>query len=1284
MFKFASNLKILVPRKSLYCVWIRAHESENAPLISVWIDLAMTTFESDADEQAQAATLAPASPSRSDREADRQEASQAQAETDLVRSTFRPALGFLMLACLHLLALPAARAQTSGKVSGVIRDETGAVIAGATVAATNIATGVRQATKSDPQGGYSFPVLAVGQYEIEATSDGFKPYRKTGLTIDINSSLVVDVMLELAGQNQSITVSIDEEAIQVETADTQLGEVIGSKQVVEIPLNGRSYTDLFATQVGVTPLTTSGAGNSTSGGGFGTVPVAGNGGTGQFSINGQRESANGFTLNGVSVQETTGQQAGIIPNLDSIAEFRILTSNADAEYGNYSGGLIKVVTKSGGNQLHGDVFEFLRNTDLDARGFFDPTRATFQQNQFGGTLGGPVKKDKIFFFADYQGQRTVQGIETGIVSVPSLANRSGDFSDQITPSNPNPLPGTVNDDFLAKTLSNELGYHVNAKEPFYAPGCSSTAQCVFPGAKIPQPVFAVLPAAKMLQFIPTPNLGANEFSTASNKQRLNDDKGSARIDINTARYGTFSAFYFADNYNLDNPYPSSLGGATLPGPDGPYNALSLGTDQMVVLSNTKTFGSSLVNEARIGYVRLNNNLGIPKGGVGVSLADQGISSGPEGIQQGFPQYAGVEMLYFNSFAIGTNPFVVAQVNNTIDSSDSVSKVVGNHTMKFGGQYIWYQVKQAPDLVGNGTFSFFGSGAQSTGNGFADFLLGLPDFYSQQSSPTFHELSSTGGIFAEDSWRVRSGLTINYGLRWDYIRPWSELDNQGTTLVPGVESKTYPGAPLGYLVPGDPLPNGQTLPSTIAPTPLDDFSPRLGLAYSPNWPKGFLGKLAGGPGKTSIRLGAGRFFTAIEGLTIAYPTGNPPYGLTYTSPEPPVMATPFVGALSGTQLPQQFPVQVPAYGYSPSNPDPNVPWSRYTPISGAVSYFYKDKTPYSMALNLTVERQITTNTVVNVSYVGSLGRHLLTVVEANPGNPALCLSLSQPQDVAPGSPTCGPFGENLVYTRADGTVVNGTRNLAGFPNTIGTNAWFMNMGNSNYNALDLTLKHTSGRLTLLASYTYGKSLDDSSNLQEQVNPFNTRAEYGISAFDIKHNFVLSYNYELPLERLFRSRNLLTKGWSISGITRFATGLPVTLASNGDNFLVDVQNNGINSVSIDLPNLAPGNLEINNNPRNGQPYFNTALFTPNPLGTQGDAPRRPFYGPGINNWDMALHKITKLTESKSLELRLETFNTFNHVQFDGNGSVDGNINDATFGKVVKAAPPRISQLAVKFLF
>jgi hypothetical protein len=1179
-----------------------------------------------------------------------------------------------LLTIILVCVLPSMFASTGGSISGLVKDPTGAVIPDATVTAISSATGVKLTTITEGQGLYSFPVLAVGTYEIQVSENGFQPYRVMGLRVDINSAVVADVTLQLGEQTQAITVM--EQSVRVETADTQLGQVIGSKQVTEVPLNGRSYTDLLATQVGVTPLTTSGAQNSSSGGGFGTVSVAGNSNTGQFSINGQREDANGFYLNGASVQEAIGQQAGILPNLDSISQFRILTSNFDAEYGDYSGGLINVVTKSGANQFHGDGFEFLRNTSLDARGFYSPERSAFQQNQYGGTLGGHIKKEKLFFFVDYQGQDTIQGIETGIVSVPSLANRTGNFSDSA-----DTLTGTVNGAYLAQTLSQRLGYPVTTGESFYSPGCSTSAQCVFPGAVVPQSAFAT-PATRMLQYIPTPNFGSNQFSSGAEKQTINDAKGSGRLDANTQGYGNFSFYYFADAYNLDNPYPSGFGGATLPGPSGAYGALSHGLDQVTVFNHTRILGPTMVNEAHLSFVRLDNTLGIPKGGVGVSLADQGISGSPEGIQQGFPQYAGVETLYFNSFTVGTNPFYLVQVNNTYQAGDNFSKVTGNHTLKLGGQYIGFKVKQLPDLVANGTYSFFGSGSQSTGNGYADFLLGLPDFYSQQSSPAFYESSTNGGLFAQDSWRLRPNLTLNYGLRWDYITPWAEKYHQTTTFVYGVNSKTFPGAPTGYLVPGDPLPDGSKIPNAIAPTPLNNFSPRLGLAYSPGWSDGILGNLTGGPGKTSIRVGAGRFFTAIEGLTVAYPTGNPPYGLTYTSPEAPVMATPFVGALTGTQYPQQFPVDVPPYNVSPDNPDPNVNWSRYEPISGAGSVWYRNKTPYAMSLNFAIERQVGANTVVSASYISSQSRHLLTVHGANPGVPALCLSLSQPQDVAPGTPTCGPFGENEVYTRSDGTIVNGTRSP--FPNSIGTDAYYENMGNASYNALELTWKRNAGPLTVLASYTYGKSIDQSSSIQEQVDPYDFQKTRAISAFDIKHNFVTSYNYRLPLARLFRAKDRWTRGWSVSGITRFATGLPVTFASLGDNYLVQVQNNGVNSVSMDLPDYTPGNLKINNNPRNGLPYFNTTLFTPNALGTPGTSSRRFFYGPGINNFDLALLKDLRLTESKTLEFRVESFNTFNHAQFYGPNVVGGNTGSQTFGNVVSAAAPRIMQIAAKFYF
>ena len=1200
--------------------------------------------------------------------------------SDDSRQTFQEAaltpLAFLLLIMLiAALTAHSAWGQTSGRITGTVKDATGAVIPGSTVTAMNVSTGVRQSVLTNQAGVYAFPLLSVGAYTVEASASGFKSEKQAGVRIDVNTSLNMDFTLHVSGEAQTVTVNAG--AVQVEQTDTQIGQTIESKQVTDIPLNGRSYTDLLATQAGVSPITTSGAGNSTSGGGFGTVPVAGEQNTGQFSIHGQRESDNAYYLNGVSVQETVGQQAGVIPNLDSIAEFRILSGNVNAEYGGFTGGIINVVTKSGTSHFHGSVFEFLRNTNLDARGYFDPTRSTFHQNQYGGTFGGPLRRDKIFFFTDYQGQRTVQGIETGIVSVPSLANRDGDFSDSVST-----LTGSVNGAYLAQTLSNRLGYQVKQNEPFYAQGCTMSSQCVFPDAIVPQRAWGTA-ASRMLQYIPTPNIGSNQFSSAAEKYRLNDNKASGRVDFNSGRFGTSSIYYFNDQYSLDNPYPGGFGGATVPGNNGlVYDALSNGVDQTAALSNIHAFGATLVNEARFGWLRLDNKLGLPQGGVGTTLAQQGLQAGGEGIVQGFPQQAGVEPLYFNSFTVGTNPFYLAQVNDTYDLSDSVTRVMGSHTIKAGGRYIWFKVKQAPNLVANGTFSFFGSGSQTTGNGYADFLLGLPDFYSQQSSPKFYESAADGDFFVQDSFRIRPNLTLNYGLRWDYVTPWSEKYHQTTTFVQGIESQTFPGAPLGYLVPGDILPDGHKIPAGIAPTPLDNFSPRFGVAWSPNTSNAFLEKLTGGAGKTSIRFGGGRFIASPEGLTVAYPTGNPPYGLTYTSPEPPMMETPFIGAETGTQYIQQFPVAVPSYGHSPQNPDPNVAWARYTPISGAGSVWYKNKTSYAMQYNLGMERQVGASAVFSIGYIGSLGRHLLTVHDANPGVPSICLSLSQPKDVAPGTPTCGPFGENGVYTRANGEIVNGTRSP--FPNTIGTDAYYENMGNSNYNALELTFRRTAGPLSLLASYTYSKSLDQTSSIQEQVDPYDYHRLDGPSAFDLKHNFVVSYNYDLPFPLLLHRGDRWTKGWQLSGVTRFATGIPVTFASQGDNYLVQIQNNGVNATSIDMPNYDGSPFHLNHNPRNGKVYFNTAAFTPNALGTQGNAKRRMFYGPGMDNYDMALRKVTTFGDGKSIEARFEMFNVFNHAQFYPDGSVDGNINDVNFGHVQKAADPRIGQVALKVNF
>jgi hypothetical protein len=788
---------------------------------------------------------------------------------------------------------------------------------------------------------------------------------------------------------------------------------------------------------------------------------------------------------------------------------------------------------------------------------------------------------------------------------------------------------------------------------------------------IPQNAWSV-PAINLLKYIPSPNTSNGTFATSDSDETLRDDKGAYRLDYNS-HWGALSAYYFLDDYTLNNPYPVAQSGASVPG----FNALYLGRAQLLSLGDTKALGSTAVNEFHLTYMRNHNDLGKPIGGVGVSLESQGFvtGAGTPGIVPLNPQGEGVENVVFNAFSIGTNANELRQVNNTFQWTDNFSKVLGRHTMKFGGEVHFDQINTNPIAQFNGNFLFTGS---ETGSDFADFLLGIPSQYNQSQLQPFYGRNQYWGLYAQDSWRVRSNLTLNYGVRWDRIEPWSEKNNGISTFVPGRQSVVFPGAPAGILFPGD-----SGISRTLAPPGNLDLGPRVGLAYSPEAREGtLLGKILGGPGKTSLRAGFGMNYTAIEALTVGILAGNAPFGITYSSPAPPLFATPFISASTGQNQSQPFPVALVTQKASSSNPNSSVNWSQYEPISGIPGYSASNRIPYVDEYMFSLERQLGANTVLSVSYVGTQAHRLLVMVEANPGDPGLCLSLSQPSQVAPGSPTCGPFRESNEFTTVSGQAINGTRGPLGF--NFGSDTNQATIGKSNYNSLELSLRHTSGRLELSAGYTYGKSLDESSNLGEEVNPINPALSYALSSFDIRQNFVVSYNYKLPFERLFHVTNRWTQGWELSGITHFSSGLPVTLVNYGDNSLLGAEPNGINNYGIDEPDYTGGTLDLNRNPRNGRSYFNTSQFSDNALGTPGTAKRRFFSGPGLDSYDMALLKTVGITESKSLQFRLEGFNIFNHAQFFGPQSVDGNIGSPPFGQVVSANPPRLVQLGAKFLF
>jgi hypothetical protein len=1140
-------------------------------------------------------------------------------------------------------------------------DPSGAVIPGVAVTLLCTETGVKEIATTNSDGSFVFPALPPGRYEVGIHHPGFKPYRQVGLALDASTVLRVDARLELGPQTETITVS--EAGVHVETASSQMGEAVTATKISAVPLNGRSYTDLLALQPGIIP-TSSQQPNAVVMSGVSSTPPSGNLDPGSLSVSGQRETTNGFTLNGSDVEEGVNMGTAIVPNLDSIQELQVLTNDFDAEHGNYSGGQIIVVTKSGGNQFHGDGFEFLRNANLDARNFFSSDRAKFSQSQFGGVLGGPIKRNRIFFFGDYQGTRMTQGVDTGLVAVPSLEDRLGNLSDVSSF-----LSDAVTGNYWARMLGQELGYPVSVGEPYYLPGCNSPSTCVFPNATIPQSAWSA-PAKVLLKYIPQPNQGAGYFTTSAYNEILRDDKGAVRLDANTPS-GALSAYYSLDDYFLNNPYPTAQGGADVPG----FNAMSLGRAQLLSLDATRTLASNAVNEFHLSYLRFANNVGQPVGGVGPKLSQQGFVEGPGtlGIVPLYPKIEGIENVSLNPFTFGVDTTGLVQVNNLFQVTNNFSKAMGKHLFKMGGGLHFDQINVNPDAVYNGSFQFTGS---ETGSDFADFLLGVASYYRQGDSASFYLRNKYLGLYGQDSWRAKPNLTVNYGLRWDVLPPWYEKYNQLQTLVPRQQSVVFPAAPEGLVFPGD-----RGIPRTLAPPKYTNFAPRAGLAYTPSFENGLLHKVLGGAGKTSLRAGYGMFYTAFEGLSASIMSANPPYGYDYNSSTLPLFATPFVAAATGQSLGQPFPSPIAAYGASARNPNTTVDWSKYEPITGVPSFFLRNVSPYSETYSVSLQRELAPNTVFSLSYVGSEAHHLLVLMSANPGNPTLCMSVGQPDEVMPGTPTCGPFSEGGIFARSNGQAVQ----VRGpFSAQFDAVTYQKTIANSSYQALEASLRHNSKSLEVMAGYTYSKSLDDSSSLAEPVNPLYPGLSKALSAFDMRHNFVASYKYILPAERLFRRRNRWTEGWSLSGVTRFSAGLPVTLYNNNDTSLLGTIPNGINNNGVDTPNFNSANLLVNTDPRSGKPAFNTSLFSLPALGTLGTSARRFFYGPGIDNFDLAFLKDLQFTESKMLQFRLEAFSAFNHAQFYGAAAVNGNISSPAFGRVVGATSPRLLQVAAKFYF
>jgi hypothetical protein len=1128
-------------------------------------------------------------------------------------------------------------AAVTASILGNVTDTSGAALPRVKITAINVETNFTQSTMTDAAGEFRFLSLPVGTYRVEAELAQFQKFVADNIVLTVDQQRRVDISLRVGSVTEKVEVRTN--TVQVETASTQLGTVIDDRTMENLPLNGRSYIDLLSIQAGVAPET-------------GTNPSLG-----LISVNGQREASNAFLVNGGDVSEGRNMGTGVIPNLDSVAEFHLITNSFDAEYGRFSGAVMNAITKSGTNGFHGTVFEFLRNSDMDARGFFDPHVAVLKRNQFGYAVGGPAIRNKVFWFTDYQGTRQSQGSSASLQTVPSLAQRSGQFS-------PSDLNGVVSGPYWAQVLSQRLGYAVTANEPYSASNCVTTAQCVFPGGTIPARAFSSISAKMLPAYIPPPNSGTSTFVPSSVVNTLNEDKAGQRVDILTSSTGNWYAYYHFNDSTTTSPAAF--------GPQyGNFGTLTPRRAQQAVLANTLTIGPSAVNEARIDFTRIASVSNQPTDPQ-VSLSSLGfvtgvgtlgiINSGP-GTWQSVPP---ISLSGQTGLSFGRTISATGQYNNTWHASDTFSKIWNKHAFKFGGEFRYLQINERNIYAPNGSFDFDGS---ETGYDFADFLLGAPDSYTQASLQVLDSRTRYGGAFLQDSWRIRPNLTINYGLRWEVSMPWYDTQNKIEAIVPGVQSTVFPGAPPGWLVPGDSLPNGQKIPSTLAPTTWDNFAPRLGIAWSPSASDGIMHKILGGPGKTSIRAAAGIYYTAIQDAGLFVEVADAPYGLYWVSESPVLFDQPFLTRADGSSQMQRFPFNLPVPGSASIK---NLDWSVFLPITSSPGYLYGNKLPYAEHYNFSIQRELSSNTVMTVAYVGTEGHKLFSQYEANPGNANLCLSL-RGSGVAKGTTQCGPNQENTVFTRPDGTQVFGTRSPLGFD--FGSNTYESTNANSTYNSLQVTVERRARDFTFLGAYTFSKAMDDASSFTT-INFSNFSLSRALSTFDCTHNFVFSYNYTIPFDRAFSTApKRLTQGWSLNGITRFATGFPISLSESGDRSLTGAG-------GVDHPNYI-GGLVITSDVRDtaNHSYFNKSAFTAEVLGVMGNANPRFFHGPGTDNWDASLQKITRLHERMSLQFRAEFFNVMEHAQFN---NPSGSFTSSNFGLVTSAHPGRIGQMSLKFMW
>jgi len=1202
-------------------------------------------------------------------------------------------LAQLLAAFLALLIFPCAlpAQDATGRIIGNITDPSGLVVADAKVTVVNVATQIVSTTTTNSAGFYQVLSLPIGYYDVTIEKEGFQKVIFTKQQLQISQSLRLDAALLIGKQTESVEVTT--QAANVETVNQTIGASVVGETIQRAPLNGRNVLDLAALQPGVTETN------------------ADSGAAGGYSIAGGRSDSVTYLLDGATNNDLLDNSVVFNPNPDTIAEFRIMESNYSAEYGRNGGGVISVVTKSGTNGWHGSAFEFLRNDAFNANTFFNKIqglpRPVLKRNQYGATFGGPIKKDKYFFFVGYQGQRLTQQEDTGLLPVYTPAEIQGNFSQAVangqTVTGPANLQNPSGTSFTCATVGGCPDPNVVAflqDNPYFVGTAGNAALGIMDPARI-NPIAQKYLALGL--FKTDPSGQGNYLGTHTD----NNNEVTGKLD-----------FAFTDKDKLS----VTLGGSRNPILD-PFNYASVpgfpNTTQLnhYFLNGTyyRTLTPNLVNEFRAFTQRVYER----HDSVGASLptaSGLGIGITPD-------NPTGPPNIYFdNGFQAGfseNGPTTFA--DNTFGFVDTITWIHGHHNFKFGGGFSGYQSNIVYDYYVNGEFDFYSyyyvpaqyqAPAQpsstaispagvATGNPFADFLLGAPSQLFQGPGAASDVRSKAGFGFFQDEWRLFKNFSLNLGIRYEYSQPKYDTQNRTFSIIPGEQSTVFINAPVGMVFPGDKgAPTGTNFPDR------NNWAPRVGFAWDPK-----------GDGKTSIRGGFGLFYDVLKGEDNLQFNGQPPF-YADSAPILPAVAPGQSSDITYFNDPYGAAGATNPFPSKPPTSDLNFGAAGFLPINSTGFVYVVDphlKTPYTYQYNLSVQRELFHNTVFEASYVGSSSHGLTGLQDINPftlGTTDRILNLT------PGNTTCQDDEGNSTSNAPASNVCS-----------FGSLPEFKNVTKASYNSLQISLTRQIadtpgvGRTYFTLAYTLAHSIDNVSGFRQRnstVPTYNPNAFRASSDQDVRNRITISGGWDLPIDHYWSSGpKRLTQGWSVFPIFTWHTGFPFDVFAR----LSDRFNPGAEGPSgagdpanvhpdyvgtlANLQQLDPRKTQdLGNGP--GNYWFNpnyltdstlpdeSAVVADPSLATYGTLPRNYMRGPGYINLDMAFSKTTAITERVKLEFRAEFFNIFNHANFlnpgvtnNNNGTYYGggagtNINDTQFGQITSTYDPRIIQLAARITF